>query len=75
MNSTLLYNYKSVVAYIQEIYDFQTFKNSETEIDFNIQKFLINNNEGIKIQCNMDDNEIKKFATQLTLHKVRNFLN
>lgn len=67
--SNYLY-YRSVVGYVQDIYKPQTFQNSTTKSDFTIQKFILNNNDGTKIQVNMYDNEIKTFSPKLAINKV-----
>ena len=40
--------------------------------EFNLFKFVINNNEGITIQINMFDQEIKKFSHLITKNEVKN---
>lgn len=65
------FRFRSVVGYVQDIYQPQTFQNSTTKVDFTIQKFVLNNNDGIKIQVNMYDNEIKTFSSKLATNKVQ----
>ena len=59
-----------VIGYVENIFAEETFKNSTTNTEFRIQKFVLNNNNGIKIQCNMYDSNIEKFKKYLNENEV-----
>lgn len=70
MSIILLY-YRLVVAYISNIYEKRTFRNKEKNSDFTILKFMLNNNYGTEIQCNIYDETINIFENKLILNDVR----
>lgn len=61
---------RSVVGYIEEIIEEKTFVNREKNTKFRIAKFIMNNNDGVKLQCNLYDDVIEKFLHKLKLFEV-----
>lgn len=65
------YNYRSAVGYVEEIIPQQTYFDKKKQKDFTVYKFLINNDDGIIIQCNVYNNNIKQFESKIQLYEVR----
>ena len=59
-----------IVAYIEEIYNEEKFLNKTTQNEFKILKFVLNNNYGIRLQCNIFNDNINNFKNKLTLFDV-----
>ena len=59
-----------MVGYVDEITQKKTFYNKEKEKSFDVFKFVINNNDGVVIQCNVFDNHIKIFENKIKINEV-----
>ena len=60
----------SFVGFIEEIYPEEKFWNKMKSSEFKIFKFILNNNSGIIIQCNIYDNNISTFISQVKINEV-----
>lgn len=59
---------RSVVGYIEKIFKRETHTHKEKNTDFQILKFILNNNDGMQIQCNIYNDNIERF--NLKIHEV-----
>lgn len=62
--------FRNVIGYIEEILPTQVFDNKVNEKPVKIRKFILNNDDGIRIQCNIFNENIDKFSSKLKLHEV-----
>ncbi|OXU32200.1 hypothetical protein TSAR_007994, partial [Trichomalopsis sarcophagae] len=62
-----IFLYRSVVGFIQEIIPEKIYTNRVKNEDFRVMKFILNNNDGCKLQCNIYDENIDKFQSQSQL--------
>ena len=53
------------MRYIDQIYGRNTHVNRTTKKLFELFKFLVNNNDGLKITCNIYNERIDKFIDKL----------
>lgn len=58
------------MGYVDEIYDEEKFNKKDTQQEFTLLKFILNNNDGVKIQCNIFNDNIKKFAKLIKPNSV-----
>ena len=58
------------MGYIEEIIPEENYMNKETQRSFNILKFILNNNSGIRIQCNAYNENIDIFKEQIKILDV-----
>lgn len=65
---------RSVVGYITEIIGESKHTNKEQKQDFKIFKFILNNNEGCLLQCNIYNNLIQKFIFSGSIIQVNQVL-
>ena len=72
INNLIIFIYfiRSIVGYIDSIIETRTYTNKRTGSDFQIMKFILNNNNGIKIQCNVFDDKITQFSNHIKLDDV-----
>ncbi|XP_031778861.2 uncharacterized protein LOC103315349 [Nasonia vitripennis] len=61
--------FRTLVAYIEEISNTETYINKLKNVEFEIKKCILNNNDGTKIQCNMYNEIIGLFAAKLNLNE------
>ena len=61
---------RTVVGYIEEIISEMKFTHREKNIEFKIFKFIVNNNDGVRIQCNIYNENIAFFLPKLKLNQV-----
>ena len=59
-----------MIGYIDEIFPIKSYNNKETNKEFKIVKFIINNNDGLRLQCNLYNENIEKFTSNLQINKV-----
>ena len=62
------------MGYIDEILNEETYFNKVKGSNFKILKFILNNNDGIHIQCNIYDENISKLSTHIKLNEVIAYL-
>lgn len=60
-----------MIGYIEQIIPTKTFINRETNKEFRVAKFLINNNDGARAQVNMFNENIERFLDQVQLNQVQ----
>lgn len=49
------------MGYIEKIFNVESHTQKEKNIEFKILKFILNNNDGMRIQCNIYNDNIEKF--------------
>ncbi|OXU21969.1 hypothetical protein TSAR_011791 [Trichomalopsis sarcophagae] len=62
-------NISTLVAYVEQIVDEKTFTNKVKNVDFTIKKVILNNNDDVKIQCNLYNEIIDVFSANLKLNE------
>ena len=60
----------TIVGFIDEIYPEEKFWNRMKNSEFTIFKFILSNNNGIRIQCNIYDTNIAKFQAAVKMNEV-----
>ncbi|KAL7289386.1 hypothetical protein TKK_0016587 [Trichogramma kaykai] len=68
---------KSIIvkAFVDDIRPEENHINKNTGKGFTVWKFIINNNDGLKIQCTVYNELIDKFKSKLTVNKIYLFQN
>lgn len=62
--------FRNVIGYIEEVLPTKVFDSKVNEKPVKIMKFILNHDDGIRVQCNIFNDNIEKFSTKLKLHEV-----
>lgn len=59
-----------MVGYVDEVYGTTTCVDQVKNREFKVFKFILNNSDGCRIQCNIYDKNIDCFMNQIKINKV-----
>lgn len=66
-----MFIYSIVVGYVDSIQPKRTIRSREKAETYEVMKFIINNNDGCRIQCNIWNKEIEIFEKSIVINEVK----